>query len=212
VMRNQCIIRCRLCAAKVVFWVAWSIALLSAPGCDVTNTGNAAGAPTVEELVRRYEAAHRARDVDMLRDILWWESPQAGGRRRKYLENPMVELFDVELERVEYVEGPPPDPVYGASVRYFRRRPGKKRQIPGVIGPVFGKLILVGSVRIGGEKRPVRVDPSYVVMQSSNRYYIDVHEMVLEDAVTSIRTGTPSQSEPIPFGTDLRQVIKGNGR
>jgi hypothetical protein len=165
-------------------------------GC--AEQGIATGAPTVEELVRRYKAAHRERSLEKLRDILWWESPQAGGRHRRHLEEPMVELFDVELENVEYIEGPPG----GRSVRYIRRRPGKKRQIDSVIGPVYGKLILVGSVKIGAEKRAVRVDPSYVVMQSLNRYYLDVHEGVVEDAVTSVRTGQPSRSEPLPLGAD----------
>ena len=71
-----------------------------------------------------------------------------------------------------------------------------------MIGPVYGKLILVGSIRIGGERRAVRVDPSYVVMKYNGRYYLDIHSFVLEDAVTSIRTGKPSRSEPLPLGAD----------
>ena len=194
------------CSNRFGRTVAWAAAVFApiflAAGCESRTAGNATGAGTIEELVEKYETAHREHSVEKLRDILWWESPQAGGRRRKYLENPMVELFDVELESVEYVEGPPPDPVTGGSVSYIRRRPGKKSQDNAVIGPVYGKLILVGSVGAGAKKRAVRVDPSYVVMQSNGRYYLDIHEFVLEDAVTSVRTGKPSRSEAHPLGAD----------
>ncbi len=180
--------------------VTLSVVLLAA-GCT-RGHGSARGAGTIEELVDKYEAAHRERSIEKLRDILWWESPQAASGHREDYEELMAELFVVDLDEVEYVAGPGPDAPNGGSVRYFRRRPGKMRQIPGVIGPVYGKLILVGSVQYGGVKRAVRVDPCYVVMQSQNRYYIDIHSFVLEDAVTSVRTGKPSRSEPLPQGED----------
>jgi hypothetical protein len=190
-----------LFAAMVV-----AIPCLAIGGCTPESVGNAHGAATPEELVKKYEEAHRQKSVDKLRDLLAWESPEVRGRRREDLEALMTELFDMDLEKVEYVAGPQPDPVKGGYVYYIRRRPGKDRQFPGVVGSVYGKLVLVGSVGTGAEKRPVRLDPSYIVMQSLNRYYIDIHPFVLEDAVTSMRTGKPSGSEPIPFNVDPRTV------
>lgn len=171
------------------------------PGCT-RGHGTAGGAASVEELIDKYKSAHNDRDVYMLRDILWWEAPQAGSGHIEELEESMMSLFDLTLEEVQYVEGPDPETPGGGQVNYVRKRPGNRRQIPGVGGPVYGKLILRGTI---GDRRG-DIDPCYVVMKSRDRYYIDTHKMVLSDAVTSLRTGRPSQSEPLPLGTDPTTV------
>ncbi len=192
---------------RTLVWTAVvAIVLVGAPGCAVQPSGNAQGAATPEELVRRYEEAHREHSVEKLRDLLWWEAAQAGGRRRNDLEGPMVELFDIDLDKVEYIEAPAPDPVSGGSIYYARRRPGVQLQLDSMIGPVYGKMILLGSVRDGARDRAVRIDPSYIVMQSDDRYYIDILRPVVEDVVTSVRTGEPSRSQPVPFDVDPRTL------
>ena len=191
--------------AEAASAVIVAIAVLAAAGCT-RGHGNAGGAGTIEELVDKYEAAHRERSIEKLRDILYWESPQAGSGHVYDIEELMAELFVVELDEVEFVKGPGPDAPGGREIAYVRPRPGNRRQVPAVIGPLHGKLILIGSVRNGGAKRAVRVDPCYVVMESLDRYYIDIHPFVLEDAITSVRTGKPSRSEPLPLGTDSSKV------
>ena len=186
----------------ILVWAAASTLMFTAPGCKMRTAGNATGAGTVEELVEKYETAHRERSVEKLRDILWWESPQAGSRPRKDLEKLMAELFMINLEEVEYLEGLGPDAAGGRRISYVRRRPGRQRQVHTVAGPVYGKLILVGSVGAGLEKRGVRIDPSYVVMQSLDRYYIDILHLIVEEEVASARTGKPSRVEPLPFGAN----------
>jgi hypothetical protein len=180
--------------------------LVAITGC-AQRGGNATGGGTIAELMEKYEAAHRERNIEKLRDILWWESPQVASRHREDLEELMTALFVVELDKVEFVEGLDPKAIFGGrTVSYVRRRPGKRRQVCTVGGPVYGKLVLVGSVTDARGKRAVRVDPSYVVMQSINRYYIDIHEFVVEDAVISVRTGAPSRSEPLPLDADPSKV------
>ncbi len=192
-------------AIQLVSVGAVTVVVLAAAGC-MRGHGNATGAGTIEELVDKYEAAHRERSIEKLRDILYWESPQAGSGHVYDIEELMAKLFVVELDEVEFVKGPGPDAPGGREIAYVRPRPGKRRQVDSVIGPLHGKLILIGSVSNGGAKRAVRVDPSYVVMQSLNRYYLDMHPGVLEDAITSVRTGKPSRSDPLPLGTDSSKV------
>jgi hypothetical protein len=176
-----------------------------ATGC-VRGHGIARGAATVEELVDKYEEAHRERSIEKLRDILWWEAPQAGSGHLYDYEELMTKVFAVELDNVEYVAGPKPDGFGGGDASWVRRTPAGRRQVASVAGPVYGKLILVGWADVGGIKTAMEVDPAYVVMQSMDRYYIDIQSFVLEDAVRSIRTGEPSESKALPLGADPAKV------
>ncbi len=190
---------------EVLLAIILAGALLVTAGC-MRGHGNATGAGTIEELVDKYEAAHRERSIEKLRDILWWESPQAGSGHREDYEELMAALFVVELDDLEYVAGPDPEAGGGRIVSYVRQTPAHRRQVASVIGPVYGKIILIGSIRTDAADRQVRVDPAYVVMRSLDRYYIDIQSFVLEDAVTSVRTGQPSESEPLPLGSDPSKV------
>ena len=171
-------------------------------GCQRYDSAkNAPGAATVEELVELYEEAHKARSVEKLRAICFWEA-QAGGRHSNHLEELMTELFNIELEEVEYVEGPPPDPHIGSTARYTRQPGAKRPLVDSMGGPIYGKLILVGFVLDDGERRPVEIDPAYIAMEFNGRYYIDILQLVVEDAVMSMQTGEPSRAQPLPLGAD----------
>jgi hypothetical protein len=196
----------------VTLWQAISIVALCASalatGCT-RGGGTAAGAGSIEELVEKYRVAHQERSIEKLRDILWWEAPQAGSAHREDLEQLMLALCSIELEKVNYVAGPNPKERGYSIIYYVRSDPGQRRQFSGVGGPVFGKLTLDGHVSDTGGEREVNVDPCYIVMTSENRYFIDTNEFVLEDAVRSVRTGEPSRSNALPFGTHPTEVEGG---
>ena len=191
-------------AIRLSVLVAALIQLGAFVGCQRYDASqNAPGAATTEELVELYEAAHKAKSVEKLRAICFWEA-QAGGRHNSVFEDPMLELFNlVQLEEVEYVEGPAPDPGIGGSARYVTRRRGQRRQVDDMIGPVYGKLVLIGSAQQDGTKRPVRLDPAYIAMEFNGCYYIDTLPLVTTEVIRSVRAGERSRAEPLPLGAPL---------
>ena len=95
----------------------------------------------MEELVAKYEDAHRRKSIRQLRKILWWEAarPSWASGHPQGLEQLMREAFSVPLAEVKYVAGPPPDAEFAAEAIYYI--PGPKRNEDGMIGPVYGKLL-----------------------------------------------------------------------
>src|ERR1700731_83385 len=65
------------------------------------------GCKTIDELVTRYEKAHKARDIDALRPLAFWNA-QWATRRGDYhpWENAIREIFRHPLVKVEYLAIP----------------------------------------------------------------------------------------------------------
>jgi hypothetical protein len=169
------------------------------------------GCKTIDELVNRYEKAHKARDIEALRPLAFWNA-QWATRRGDYdpWENAICEIFRHPLTKVEYLAIPGveqtekvPVPAPAANFRGYLdagAKPGqlnyKERKGHGrvnIVGGVLGKLMITVD-------KSVIVDPSFAVIQFEGRYYLAAEESVLFDAATSLVNGKPTTYVAEPLG------------
>jgi hypothetical protein len=150
------------------------------------------GAASIEELRKAYETAHRKRDFKALADLylvnvgrVWWV-PQG---QLNPTEAAMREITKFPIKSVEFEAGPPVKPEASGTVSYIRPN-GKPSD--NIHGQVYGKLILVMS---NGE----RLDPSYVVLKYYDRFFLNVAQFVVEDALQHLKTGRPCEYVAVPM-------------
>ena len=156
------------------------------------------GAQTVEELIDKYESAHKRKSIRQLRKIFWTEAVRPlGARRPPKLEQLMREGFNVPLAEVRYVAGPPPGPILGCEAVYYI--PGPRTKDCGMLGWLHGKLLLVEDEPEGQEPRIV--DPSYIVLQprGGGPYFIHVLELVAQDALVAFQNNAQPKYVAAPL-------------
>ncbi len=159
--------------------------------------GSQRGAASIEELVERYERAHRKKSIRDLRKILWWE---ASGLNRTGSwdgeERLMQELFDMPLAEVKLVKSPPLDYENSGEAAYYI--PGS-RKADSMTGNIYGKLLVVEAVEGARERRTV--DPAYIVLRSREKgeYFIHILPLVTKDAVEAYK----ANREPIYVAAPL---------
>ena len=187
------------------------------------------GAATLDELITRYEEAHRAKDIQKLRPLLFvnaeWMS-RLGDRVDD--DAAMLEICSHPLVRVDLDVGPGPrgSVVTTQACYHLPGKPGSRKLVriggsfvtkdsiyycggggvtvpegrsDGVLENIYGKLIVVVD-------KDTAVDPSYVVIKYHGRYYINSLEFVLFEAADALKSGRKSQYIAYPLG-HLEKVL-----
>ena len=170
------------------------------------------GCKTIEELVSRYEQAHKAKDIKALRSIAYWNANPVT-RRGNYdpWEDAILQIFENPLVKIEYLalpkNDPPPKPAADLDEAYVRAISGMDggdlvysgflpngQPTKDIIGPVLGKLVLTVD-------KDTPVDPSFAVLRYEGRYYFKPLVRVLFDAVESLKNHKPPTYVAEPLGT-----------
>jgi len=168
------------------------------------------GCKTIEELVSRYEQAHKEKDIKALRPLAFWNSNPVT-RRGNYdpWENAIQDIFEHPLVKVEYLAlpmpDPPPKPAEGTDEAYIRAMSAMdgelvytlagKRKGASICG-VLGKIVLTVD-----QETPV--DPSFAVHQFEGRYYISCEQVILFDSAESLKHGKPPKYTAEPLGAKM---------
>jgi len=171
------------------------------------------GCETIDELVSRYEQAHKAKDLKALRTLAFWNA-QSVTRRGNYdpWENAIQEIFEHPLVKVEYLALPKTDPpekrpagMDDAYLRALNAMDGElvykvRGERKGAsICNVLGKIVLTVD-------KDTSVDPSFAVVRFHDRYYISCEQVILFDAVESLKSNNPPRYVAEPLGTKMNPL------
>jgi hypothetical protein len=217
----------RAVAARLVMMVAVLTTVVL--GCGLPKSPpmtGAIGAATVDELLDRYKAAHRAKNIKLLRPLLLVNSDWLARRGdKKDSDAAMLEICSHRLVRLDLDTGPGPrGGVVAEQVSYHIAGPSPSRETvkvggsfaskgssdnpdgggisvpkgssPVMLGDVYGKLILIVD-------KDTVVDPSYAVLKYGDRYYIHVLPFVLYEAADALKTGRKPKYIADPLGTKV---------
>jgi hypothetical protein len=200
-------IRARLGRSAVIVTVALATSVVgcsgevgSPPPADAkrkaeVETGKAGGAASIEELRKAYETAHRRRDFKALDDLYGADLALPQWLARGVLSPTQVAMREVTkypIRAVEFEASPPRAQGRSGDVSYR-----KGRQTGHVVGDTRGKLILVMA---NGE----RLDPAYVVLKYYGRFFLEVEQVIVEDAVQHLKTGRPCKWVALPMDDSHR--------
>jgi hypothetical protein len=148
------------------------------------------GAATIDELREKYEAAHRNKDFKSFAHLCGWNvgwTSQLPRIKEMPTETAMRQIMRFPIQTVEFEPDPPPDHD-GRAAAYG---PAKGEPTDEITGDIRGKLILVMA---NGE----RIDPSYVVLNYYGRFFVNVAQLVVQDAAEHLETGRPLKYHALP--------------
>jgi hypothetical protein len=151
---------------------------------------------SIEELCEGYEKAHRTKDFKALDDLYGADLGLPKWLARGVLsdeQRAMREMTNFPIRAVEFEASPPRPDGRKGDVRYRRGH-----QTDHIIGDTRGKLILVMA---SGE----RIDPSYVVVNYYGRFFLEIAQLVTEDAVQHLKTGRPCKFIAVPMDGPQRR-------
>jgi hypothetical protein len=159
------------------------------------------GCSTVDELLSRYETAHRRRDIESLRPLFFWNAQALTRVVRNDEEAAMLEICSHRLVAITYKQAPWREVSYHIASGQgtetvggvFAKGTESYNEIHGgidvpkgsrerMMGSVRGKLMLVVD-------KETDVDSAFIVMEFRGRYYIDTIEFVLLEAADVLKTG-----------------------